>query len=193
MNFLKRTIHPTDFADMLRQLGLFLSTGIAPSEAVAIVYKGETPSSPLAKLLKKMQHDLEQGITLKNILGNLPKQNMPFFLAELIRSAKQEELPDLLKSISDFIDFTHLDNRKFKAALFYPAIVLGITVLVTSLIMIFVIPVFQEMFSSMGGVFPAPTQLLVNVSNFLRQNFFFLFFAKPQGFFLSDDLLLLKV
>lgn len=176
MIFFKRTIHPTDFADMLRQLGLFLSTGIAPSEAVEIVYKGEKPSSPLAKMLKKMQYDLEQGADLKDILGELPKKNLPSFLAEMIRSAKQEELPDLLTSISDFIDSIHLDNRTFKAVLLYPALVLGFAGIVISSIMIFVIPVFQEMFASMGGSLPAPTQLVLNVSNFLGQNFFFLFF-----------------
>ncbi|MCI5127304.1 MAG: type II secretion system F family protein [Candidatus Electrothrix sp. AUS3] len=177
MNFLKRTIHPTDFADMLRQLGLFLSTGIAPSEAVAIVYKGEKPSSPLAKMLKNMQHDLEQGSDLKDILCNLPKKNLPSFLAEMIRSARQEELPDLLTSISDFIDSIHLDNKKFKAALLYPALVLGTAVLITSMIMIFVIPVFQEMFASMGGSLPTPTQFVVDLSEFVQQNFFFLFFG----------------
>ncbi|MCI5195663.1 MAG: hypothetical protein D3919_05400 [Candidatus Electrothrix sp. AW5] len=175
MNFLKRTIHPTDFADMLRQLGLFLSTGIAPSEAVAIVYKGEKPSSPLAKMLKNMQHDLEQGSDLKDILCNFPKKNLPSFLAEMIRSARQEELPYLLTSISDFIDSIHLDNKKFKAALLYPAIVLGIAVIVTSFIMIFVIPVFQEIFASMGGSLPTPTQFVVDLSEFVQQNFFFLF------------------
>ena len=177
MNFFKRTIHPTDFADMLRQLGLFLSTGLAPSEAVAIVYKGEKLSSPLAKMLKKMQHDLEQGADLKNILSELPKKNLPSFLAEMIRSARQEELPDLLTSIGDFIDSIHLDNRKFKAALLYPALILGIAVIVIFFIMIFVIPVFQEIFASVGGFLPAPTQLVVDLSEFVQQNFFFLFFG----------------
>jgi type IV pilus assembly protein PilC len=173
MTLLKRTIHPTDFADVLRQLGLFLSTGISPSEAVEIIHAGEKTSSSLAKLLKEMQHDLAQGVSLADSLGNMPKYLHPFQV-ELIKSATEDELPAVLESVSDFMDYIHLDNKKIKAALTYPVIVLGIALLLTVGILLFVIPVFQEMFASMGGSLPVPTQFVVDLSYYVKQNFLYL-------------------
>lgn len=176
MTIFKKKINPTDFSDVLRQLGLFLSTGISPSEAVEIIHAGQQPSSSVAKLLKGMQHDLEQGLSLADSLANMPQHLHPF-LVELIKSADQENLPAVLESISNFMDAIHFDNKKLKATLTYPVIVFGIAVLITAVILIFVIPIFQEMFASMDGRLPAPTQFVVDLSTWVKQNFSYLIFG----------------
>ena len=65
-------------------------------------------------------------------------------------------------------------KKKIKGAMTYPLICLAISVLILAVILIFVIPVFEEMFTSFGSALPVPTQIVINMSNFFKSNFIFI-------------------
>jgi type IV pilus assembly protein PilC len=80
-------------------------------------------------------------------------------------------LDDVLKRLADYMEKALRLKRKVKGALTYPIIVLAISALVIGVILIFVIPVFEQMFADFGGSLPLPTQMVVNLSNFVKSYF----------------------
>jgi len=80
-------------------------------------------------------------------------------------------LDDVLKRLADYMEKAQRLKRKVKGALTYPVIVLSISALVLGVILIFVIPVFEQMFADFGGALPVPTQMVVNLSNFVKSHF----------------------
>jgi len=109
----------------------------------------------------------------------------------------------ILQRLSNYMEKAMKLKRKVKGAMTYPASVLLISVGVVSLLLLKVIPVFQKMFTGMGGQLPAPTQMLVNASQFMQDYFLFMvagvvaavfafkqFYRTQKGRYVVDDFLL---
>jgi type IV pilus assembly protein PilC len=86
-------------------------------------------------------------------------------------------LDTILQRLATFIEKSEDLKSKIKGAMTYPIVVVAIAIIVIAVILIFVIPVFQEMFASFGSALPLPTQMVVNMSNFMKSNFIWIFLA----------------
>jgi type IV pilus assembly protein PilC len=158
-----------DIAVFSRQLATMLQAGIPLVQAFDIVASGhENPS--MQKLLSTIKVDLEGGTTLAEALAKHPLQFDKLFV-NLVHSGEQSgALETLLDKIATYKEKTEAIKKKIKKALTYPAAVLAVAIIVTAVLLVFVIPQFEELFKGFGADLPAFTQMVVNLSVFVRGN-----------------------
>jgi type IV pilus assembly protein PilC len=121
-------------------------------------------------------------MTLADGMRKHPKCFDPLFCNMIEAGEIGGILDTILGRLAEFKEKSMALQKKIKGAMTYPVICLGIAILILAVILIFVIPVFQEMFASMGGALPAPTQLVVDMSEFAKANFLYIIMA---AFFVS--------
>ena len=164
----KKKIRPGDIAVFSRQLATMMSSGVPLVQAFDIVGRGHDNPS-MQDLILSIKADVEGGTALAEALKKHPLYFDDLF-CNLVHAGEQAGvLEELLHKIATYKEKTESLKGKIKKALFYPAAVIIVAVLVTSIIMIFVIPQFQELFSSFGSDLPAFTQLVVAISEWMQQ------------------------
>lgn len=175
--FQKRSkITSADIALFSRQLATMMQAGIPLVQAFDIVAAGhENPS--MQKLLTEIKTDIESGTTLADALAKHPVYFDDLFV-NLVNSGEQSgALETLLDKIATYKEKTEAIKKKIKKALTYPAAVLVVAVVVTAILLIFVIPQFEGIFTSFGADLPAFTLFVIGISLFVRSNGFFIVVA----------------
>jgi type IV pilus assembly protein PilC len=168
--FQKRSkITPGDIAVFSRQLATMLQAGIPLVQAFDIVATGhENPG--MQKLLNAIKVDIEGGTTLAEALAKHPVYFDDLFV-NLVHSGEQSgALETLLEKIATYKEKTEAIKKKIKKALTYPAAVLVVAFIVTAILLVFVIPEFEDLFTGFGADLPAFTQFVINISHFVRVN-----------------------
>lgn len=168
-----RKITPKDIAVFSRQLATMLAAGVPLVQAFDIVGRGhENPS--MQKLLLTIKEDIESGSTLTEALRKHPLYFDELF-CNLVHAGEQAGvLEALLDKIATYKEKTESLKGKVKKALFYPAAVVVVACIVTAILLIFVVPQFEELFKSFGADLPAFTQLVIELSRFMQQSWYYL-------------------
>lgn len=171
----KKKILTKDITIFARQLATMMSAGVPLVQSFEIVAKGhENPS--MRALLLTVKGDIEGGSTLAESLAKHPKQFDSLF-CNLVGAGEQAGiLEDLLHRLATYMEKTEAIKSKVKKAMFYPVAVMIIAFIVTTILLIFVVPQFESMFKNFGGELPALTQLVVNLSIFF-QNYWYIIFG----------------
>src|SRR5580700_4577598 len=158
---------PQDIAVFARQLATMMSAGIPIVQAFEIIGNGhEKPA--MQKLVLDVKANIEGGSTLHESLAKYPLYFDDLFV-NLVEAGEQAgALETLLDKIATYKEKTEALKKKIKKALFYPAAVLVIAVIVSIILLIFVIPQFEELFKGFGADLPAFTQMVVNLSRFVQ-------------------------
>jgi len=158
---------PQDIAIFFRQLATMLTAGIPLVQAFEIVGTGhEKPS--MQKLILDIKSQIEGGSTLHESLAKHPLY-FDDLSVNLVEAGEQAgALETLLDKIATYKEKTEAIKKKIKKALFYPAAVLAVAVIVTVILLIFVIPQFESLFKGFGADLPAFTQMVVNLSKFVQ-------------------------
>jgi type IV pilus assembly protein PilC len=156
-----------DIAIFSRQLATMMSAGIPMVQAFEIIGNGhEKPA--MQKLVLDIKSNIEGGSTLHESLAKFPLYFDDLFV-NLVEAGEQAgALETLLDKIATYKEKTEALKKKIKKALFYPAAVLVIAVVVSIILLIFVIPQFEELFKGFGADLPAFTQMVVNLSRFVQ-------------------------
>ncbi len=156
-----------DIAVFSRQLATMMSAGIPMVQAFEIIGNGhEKPA--MQKLVLDIKANIEGGSTLHESLAKFPLYFDDLFV-NLVEAGEQAgALETLLDKIATYKEKTEALKKKIKKALFYPAAVLVIAVVVSMILLIFVIPQFEELFKGFGADLPAFTQMVVNLSRFVQ-------------------------
>jgi type IV pilus assembly protein PilC len=156
-----------DIAIFSRQLATMMSAGIPMVQAFEIIGNGhEKPA--MQKLVLDIKANIEGGSTLHESLAKFPLYFDDLFV-NLVEAGEQAgALETLLDKIATYKEKTEALKKKIKKALFYPAAVLVIAVVVSIILLIFVIPQFEELFKGFGADLPAFTQMVVNLSRFVQ-------------------------
>lgn len=166
----KPRVKAKDLAIMTRQFATMLGAGLPILRCLAILGE-QTESVRLGELLGQVRDDVERGASLSESLARYPE--FPPLMVNMIRAGEVGGfLDETMLQIAESIEADVRLRGKIKAALTYPIAVGVIAVVVTTAMLIFVVPVFSDMFASLGGTLPAPTQLLVNISNVVRNPLF---------------------
>ncbi len=162
-------VNPGDIAIFSRQLATMLGAGIPLVQAFEIVGNGhEKPA--MQKLILDIKSDIEGGTSLHEALAKHPLYFDDLFV-NLVEAGEQAgALEGLLDKIATYKEKTEALKKKVKKALFYPAAVLAVAVIVTIILLIFVIPQFESLFKGFGADLPAFTQFVIDMSRFVQNN-----------------------
>lgn len=163
----KKKITTKDIAIFSRQLATMLSAGVPLVQAFDIVGRGHDNPS-MQDLLMTIKGDVEGGNTLADSLAKHPLYFDELF-CNLVNSGEQAGvLEGLLHKIADYKEKTESIKAKIKKALTYPTAVLIVAFIVTAILLIFVVPQFEELFKGFGAELPAFTQMVVGMSRFMQ-------------------------
>lgn len=164
----QKKITTKDIAIFSRQLATMLSSGVPLVQAFEIVGRGhENPS--MQDLLLKIKSDIEGGIPLAEALGRHPVYFDELF-CNLVKAGEQAGvLETLLHKIAEYKEKTESIKAKIRKALTYPAAVIVVAVVVTAILLIFVVPQFEELFKGFGADLPAFTRMVVDLSKFVQE------------------------
>ena len=155
-----------DVATFARQLATMMAAGVPMVQGFEIVAGGQ--SNPRMKdMLINIKNDIEGGSPLHEALGKHPVQFDELY-RNLVRAGESSGvLETVLDTLATYKENIETIKGKIKKAMFYPAAVLTVAVLVACILLIFVIPEFESVFKNFGADLPAFTQMLVNASHFM--------------------------
>jgi type IV pilus assembly protein PilC len=165
--------NPGDIAVFSRQLATMLAAGIPLVQAFEIVGAGhEKPA--MQKLILDIKADVEGGTSLHEALAKQPLYFDDLFV-NLVEAGEQAgALESLLDKIATYKEKTEALKKKVKKALFYPAAVLAVAVIVTIILLVFVIPQFESLYKGFGANLPAFTQFVIHVSQVVQHDGLFI-------------------
>ncbi len=156
-----------DLAIMARQLATMINAGLSLLRAISILAE-QTESKALQKILIQVRSDVETGTSFSAALAKHDK-DFPPIMINMIRAGETGGFLDqtLLSIAKNFEDDVKL-RGKIKSAMTYPVVLLIIAILAVIGMLLFIVPVFADMFSSLGGELPLPTRILRVMSEFLK-------------------------
>jgi len=161
------TVTPADIAIFSRQLATMLAAGIPLVQAFEIVGSGHE-NAAMQKLIMAVKADVEGGSALAEALAKHPLYFDDLFV-NLVEAGEQAgALETLLEKIATYKEKTEAIKKKIKKAITYPAAVLVVAFVVTIILMIFVIPAFEDLFKGFGADLPAFTRVVIDISQFIR-------------------------
>lgn len=162
-----KKITSEDIALFARQLATMLQAGIPMVQCFDIIGNGHDKPA-MQKLVLSIKADIEAGTTLHEALGKHPLYFDDLFV-NLVEAGEQAgALETLLDKIATYKEKTEALKKKIKKALFYPAAVLVVAVIVTIILLVFVIPQFESLFEGFGADLPTFTQMVIDLSKFVQ-------------------------
>ena len=172
-------VNAGDIAIFSRQLSTMLAAGIPLVQAFEIVGAGHEKAA-MQRLILEIKADVEGGTSLHESLGKHPLYFDDLYV-NLVEAGEQAgALESLLDKVATYKEKTEALKKKVKKALFYPAAVLAVAVIVTVVLLLFVIPEFESLYKGFGADLPAFTQVVINLSKFVQHDGIFL--AVALGF-----------
>jgi type IV pilus assembly protein PilC len=160
-----RKITEKDLALFTRQLSTMLRAGVPLMQCFDIVGRGHSNPS-MSRLLNDIRMDVETGTSLNQAFRKYPLYFDPLFCNLVAAGEQAGILETLLDRLATYKEKTLALKGKIKKALFYPATIVLVAILITAIIMIFVIPSFKSVFTSFGADLPAPTLFVIGMSDF---------------------------
>ena len=167
--FLQPKVKTKDLVIFTRQFSTMIDAGLPLVQGLTILAE-QSENRAMKKILKEITKDVEGGATLADAMKKHPKVFDELFVNLVAAGEVGGILDTILRRLAAYIEKAQKLKGKIKGAMTYPIVVIGIAIIVIAVILIFVIPVFQEMFASFGKALPAPTQFVVNLSNFVKSN-----------------------
>jgi type IV pilus assembly protein PilC len=163
----RQKITTEDIAIFSRQLATMMAAGIPLVQAFDIVGSGHENQS-MQKLIMSIKTEIEGGATLAESLGKHPVYFDDLFVNLVAAGEQSGALETLLDKIATYKEKTEAIKKKIKKALTYPTAVVVVAIVVTVILLIYVIPTFESLFSSFGADLPAFTRMVVDLSVFVR-------------------------
>ena len=177
-----KKIKPKDIAVFTRQMATMMKAGVPLLQAFDIVGRGN-PNPSVTKLLNDIRQDVETGTSLSVAFRKHPM----YFDALYCNLVEAGEAAGILETLMDrlatYMEKTEAIKGQIKSALMYPTSVVLVAFIVVTVIMIFVIPAFKEVFTSFGADLPAPTLLVMSISEFFVDYWWLIFGVLGGGFY----------
>jgi len=177
-----RRIKPKDIAIFTRQLATMMKAGVPLLQSFDIVGRGN-PNPSVNKLLNQVRTDVETGTSLSAAFRKHPLYFNALYCNLVEAGEAAGILEELLDRLATYMEKTEAIKNKVKSALMYPTAVIVVAFVVVVVIMIFVIPAFKEVFASFGADLPAPTLLVIAISEFFVAYWWIVFGALGGGLY----------
>ena len=160
-------ITPLDIAIFARQMATMMQAGVPLVQSFEIIGQGNDNQS-MQKLIFRIKADVEGGVSLAEALAKEPLYFDPLFV-NLVNAGEQSgALETMLDKLATYKEKIEALKAKVKKALFYPIAVLVVAFVVTVILLVFVVPQFEELFQSFGADLPAMTVFVINLSEFMQ-------------------------
>ena len=171
--FLQPKVKAGDIILFCRQFSTMIDAGLPIIQCLDILHS-QQENLTFKKMLKTIKDDVESGSTLADALKKYPKEFDALFVNMIAAGEAGGILDVILRRLSAYLEKAARLKAQVKGAMVYPIITIIIAVIVLAVILVFVIPVFQQMFADFGSALPAPTQIVVNLSEFVRSKIVYL-------------------
>ena len=171
--FFKPKVTGKDIVIFTRQMSTMIDAGLPLVQCLQILAK-QQDNSTLKRVLTEVQTDVESGTTLADAMRKHPKVFDNLY-SNMIEAGELGGILDtILSRLATFKEKAMALQKKIKGAMTYPAICLAISLIILVVILVFVVPVFDSMFKDFGSALPGPTQLVVDMSRYFKQNIIFI-------------------
>jgi type IV pilus assembly protein PilC len=185
-----------------RQLAAMLSAGM-PIVATLDALHDQTDNPNFKGVIARLKASIENGSAFSDALRQFPSIFDDLYCNMVQGGEMGGQLAETIGRLAGFLEATARLRRKVKSAMMYPIIILCIAITIAIAMIVFIVPVFGEMFADFGAALPAPTQMLLNFSDFLKSNGLYIiggiaalvFFFKrwkstPAGAYALDEMML---
>lgn len=167
----KKKIKPIDIAIFVRQLATMMKAGVPLTQSFEIV--ADSLDNPTMKdLVLKLKTNIESGGTFADSLRKHPQYFDDLFCSLVASGEQSGALETMLDRVATYKEKSELLKAKIKKAMKYPIAVIIVAIIVTVILLVKVVPVFSGLFSSFGGELPAFTQMVVNMSEWMKKWWF---------------------
>jgi type IV pilus assembly protein PilC len=174
-------VGPKDLVLFSRQLSTLVSAGVPIVQSLSILEEqAENPT--FRDVIFEVREDIEAGLSISDALKKHPDAFPEIYTAMIKAGELGGILDTILERLSGFLESAEALRAKVKGAMMYPAIVLVICGAVTLFLLTFVIPTFGNIFAGFGKELPAPTQILIDLSDFLRSKWYVILGFPPVAF-----------
>jgi type IV pilus assembly protein PilC len=170
-----------DISRFTRQFAVMIEAGLPLVQCLDIM-AGQTPNKVFAKTISEIRDSVSSGSTLANAMARHKKIFDELYVNMVEAGEVGGALEVILKRLADYREKADKIKRKVKGALMYPAIVSGVLVSITWVMLTFIVPIFAGMFESLGAELPKPTQIVIGVSKFLQHNLVLMIIIAVGGF-----------
>ena len=168
--FLSNRVKLQEIAVFSRQFATMISSGLTLMRSLSILTV-QTDNKHFAGIIDQVRNDIESGSSLSQALGRHPKQFNNLFVSMVRAGETSGNLDRTLSELSDIIEKQVELRGKIRSALTYPIAVLGLVLCILAAMLLFIVPIFKGMYTSLGGKLPAPTLLLIALSNAATKGF----------------------
>jgi type IV pilus assembly protein PilC len=166
-------VKESDIILFARQFSTMIDAGLPIIQCLDILYSQQS-NATFKKMLKEVKESVEGGATLAEALKKFPKHFDDLFVNMIAAGEAGGILDAILRRLAAYMEKAARLKAKVKGAMTYPLVTLAIAILVLAVILIFVIPVFEEMFADFGSELPAPTAFVVAVSDLVKSKVLYL-------------------
>src|SRR5215467_11945808 len=170
------SVKETDLVLFTRQLATMIEAGISLVQALTALYEQCDPKRQknLRHVISDVTARVQGGETFHESIGKHPRVFNRLFVSMVKAGEAGGLLSEILDRLAGFLEASARLRKKIKSAMTYPVIVICIAFLITTFLIVRVVPVFGEIFNDFGAKLPAPTQFLIDLSDFVRAKWYFL-------------------
>jgi type IV pilus assembly protein PilC len=188
-----------ELAIFTQQLASLLGAGLPLVQCLEAL-QDQTEDPVFRVIIRDVRIEISQGSAFSHAVKMYPKAFNSLFISMVEAGEASGALAEILSKVATYFESSVKLTKKVKSAMTYPIAVIGLAIALVNVLLIFVIPVFASMFADFGAKLPAPTQMLIDLSDFLKHNFLYLmiglvgvywgigkFIATPRGRRLKDE------
>lgn len=179
----KKKIKLDDLVMFARQLATMVDAGITLVAALDILGE-QIDNKTFGAVILTVRNDVETGSSLSTALAKHKNVFSPLFINMVKAGESSGMLDDILERLAEYLEKTSSLQKKVQSAMIYPAIVSGMALAITLLLLLKVIPIFKSIFEGFGAKLPAPTAFLIGVSDALQHQFIFIVIGAAVIWFL---------
>jgi type IV pilus assembly protein PilC len=202
VSWLQPVVKEKDIILFARQFSTMIDAGLPIIQCLEILYT-QQGNKTFKRMIKEIKEQVEGGATLAEALKRFPKQFDDLFVNMIAAGEAGGILDAILRRLAAYMEKAAKLKSQVKGAMTYPIVTLCIAVVVLGIILVFVIPVFEEMFADFGGELPVPTQIVVAASEIVKSKIIYIIigmiilgftlrklYATEKGQDVADDLVL---
>lgn len=167
ISFMQPKITTKDIVVFTRQFATMIDAGLPLVQCLDIL-SSQQENKTFKTVLLQVKEDVESGSTFADALKKHPKAFNDLYVNLVAAGEVGGILDTILNRLAAYIEKALKLKKQVKSAMTYPTTIVGIALVVISVILIFVIPSFEKMFKDFGGALPAPTQIVIDISNFVQ-------------------------
>ena len=162
----RKKVKARDVVIFTRQLTTMIDAGM-PLVQILDILASQSDNKTFSRQVREVKESVEAGSTLSDAMRKFPKTFDELYVNMVQAGEVGGILDTILGRLSIYMEKMMSLRRKIKGAMIYPATIITVAVVVTLILLVFVIPVFADLFGSFGKALPLPTQIVINISNFV--------------------------